>query len=74
MRPQVRVFGMGIFFTTYYEIMLVTPPVAGAILEATGNLQGPIWLAILLFAAVVPLVAAFQKFKDMPHVGLDRKL
>ena len=66
---------MGLFFTAYYEIMLVTPPVASPILDATGNLQGPVWLAaILLFAAVVPLAAAFQHFKNMPHVGLDRKL
>jgi len=72
-RPQVRAFGMGIFFTVYYAIMLVTPPVAGAIFDTTGNVQGPIWLAIILFAAVVPLGIAFQYFKDVPLMGQEWK-
>jgi predicted MFS family arabinose efflux permease len=63
MRPQVRAFAMGIFFTVYFAIMMVTPPAAGAILDATGSAQGPIWLAMLLFASVVPLAMAFQHFK-----------
>jgi MFS family permease len=70
LRPQVRAFGMGIFFTVYFAIMLVTPPVAGAILDATGSTQGPIWLAIILFASVVPLAIAFQHFKIQPHPSL----
>lgn len=73
MRTQVRAFGMGIFFTVYYAIMLVTPPVAGAILDATGNAQGPMWLAMLLFAAVVPLGLAFQYIENVPRVGLAKE-
>mgnify|MGYP005993486659 CR=1 FL=1 len=68
MRPQVRAFGMGIFFTLYYAIMLITPPVAGAILDVTGNVQGPIWLAIFLFAAVVPIAMTFQLFENAAHI------
>lgn len=63
MRPQVRAFGMGIFFTIYFAMMLITPPIAGTILDATGNPQGPIWLAIVLFASVVPLAIVFQRLK-----------
>lgn len=63
MRPEVRAFGMGIFFTIYYALMLVTPPTAGAILDATGHPQGPMWLAMVLFAAVVPLGLMFQSIK-----------
>ncbi|AEI94770.1 CynX/NimT family MFS transporter [Roseobacter litoralis] len=74
MRPQVRAFGMGIFFTVYYAIMLFTPPVAGAILDATGNAQGPMWLAMVLFATVVPLGIAFQFFKGAPMMGQERKV
>lgn len=74
MRPQVRAFGMGVFFTVYYAIMWITPPVAGAILDATGNLQGPLWLAMILFAAVVPLGIAFQFFKGAPMMGQERKV
>ncbi|WP_197922884.1 CynX/NimT family MFS transporter [Thiosulfatihalobacter marinus] len=73
MRPQVRAFGMGIFFTVYYAIMLVTPPAAGTILDATGAAQGPMWLAIILFAAVVPLGLAFQYIKNVPRVGVAKE-
>ena len=73
MRPQVRAFGMGIFFSVYYAIMLVTPTAAGAILDATGNARGPMWLAIILFAAVVPLGLAFQYIKNVPRVGVAKE-
>ena len=73
LRPQIRAFGMGIFFTIYYAIMLVTPPIAGAILDATGSTQGPIWLAIILFASVVPLAIAFQHFKSLPDTTIQEK-
>lgn len=73
MRAEVRAFGMGVFFTIYYAIMLITPPVAGAILDATGNAQRPLWLAIFLFAAVVPLGFAFQHFKGTTFMGQVRK-
>ncbi len=74
LRPQVRAFGMGIFFTIYYAIMLVTPPIAGAILDATDSTRGPIWLAIILFASVVPLAIAFQHFKMQPHRSNQEKV
>ncbi|MFC3616091.1 CynX/NimT family MFS transporter [Lutimaribacter marinistellae] len=74
MRPEVRAFGMGIFFTVYYAIMLVTPPAAGAILDATGNAQGPIWLAVILFASVIPFGLTFQHFKRWPMARVERKV
>jgi len=74
MRPQVRAFGMGIFFTIYYAIMWITPPVAGAILDATGNPQGPLYLAMILFAAVVPLGIAFQFLKGVPMMAQEGKV
>ncbi|MEM6311215.1 MAG: MFS transporter [Pseudomonadota bacterium] len=74
MRPQVRAFGMGMFFTVYYAIMWITPPIAGAILDATGNPQGPLWLAMILFALVVPLGIAFQFLNDTPKMGQERKV
>ncbi|QGX99062.1 MFS transporter [Roseovarius faecimaris] len=66
LRPQVHAFGMGIFFTVYYAFMLATPPVAGAILDATGRPQGSILLAMVLFASVVPCALAFTFIKSRP--------
>lgn len=64
LRPEVRAFGMGVFFTIYYAIMLGTPPVSGAILDATGQPEDPIVLAMVLFASVVPLALAFTMIKS----------
>lgn len=74
LRPQVRAFGMGVFFTVYYAIMLVTPPAAGAIRDVTGDAHGPIWFAIVLFASVVPISILFQCFKSMRTLGLEREV
>lgn len=73
LRPQVRAFGMGVFFTIYYAVMLITPPVAGALLDTTGSTQAPIWLAIALFALVVPLSIAFTYFKSAPNQTVKQK-
>lgn len=66
LRPQNRAFGMGVFFTIYYLIMLATPPLAGALLDQTGWVQGPMLLAVFLFLAVVPLSLTFRLVKTMP--------
>ncbi|MEX0338004.1 MAG: CynX/NimT family MFS transporter [Arenibacterium sp.] len=67
LRTEVRAFGMGIFFTIYYAVMLATPPVAGAIFDATGTPQGPIWLAMALFASVAACALAFSALKTRPE-------
>ncbi|MFK7867738.1 MAG: CynX/NimT family MFS transporter [Roseobacter sp.] len=63
LRPDTRAFGMGVFFMIYHVLMMATPPVAGAVLDATGQAQGPIWLAMGLFALVVPLSLTFRSIK-----------
>jgi hypothetical protein len=32
--PDVRTFGMGVFFTLYYAVMMIAPPVGGVLAEA----------------------------------------
>ena len=64
LRPEVRAFGMGVFFTVYFAIMWAVPPMAGALLDATGRSMAPILLAIVLLASVIPLVLAFKGIKS----------
>lgn len=66
LRPEGRAFGMGVFFTVYYAIMLVTPPAAGVIFDATGHPKGPIWLAMAMFGSVVVCAVAFTRLKARP--------
>lgn len=70
MRPEQRAFGMGVFYTIYYAIMLAAPPVAGAIFDATGGPAGSVLLGIGLFAAVLPAMFAFRHFKARAPVSI----
>lgn len=69
LRPEQRAFGMGVFFTGYYAIMLAAPPIAGAVFDATGRAIGPIVFAAFLFAWVVPAALAFRRFKSQAQPG-----
>ncbi len=59
MRPQRRAFGMGIFFTVYYAIQLLAPPLAGALHDATGGPGAALAMGAVLFIAVIPLALIF---------------
>ena len=67
LRPDARAFGMGVFFTIYYAIQLATPPVAGALLDATKQPEDPILLAMILFASVVLFALTFTLIKGRPE-------
>ena len=63
MRPDRRAFGMGIFFTGYYAIMTVGPPIAGWIYDSSGNVFDPIILSIVLFGSVILANGIFRLVK-----------
>jgi MFS family permease len=74
MRPEQRAFGMGIFFTVYYAIMLVTPPSAGGIFDATGHAGVPIMCDTVLFAGVLAATLAFRHAKSVRPVPIPRQV
>lgn len=59
-RPERRAFGMGVFLTFYHAVMMIVPPFAGALFDATGSTAGPIHLGMALFALAVPVSLLFQ--------------
>ena len=59
MAPQRRAFGMGVFFTVYFVIMTVAPPVAGWLFDRTGSAFTAILFAAGLFAATALGFVAF---------------
>lgn len=61
--PERRAFGMGVFFTIYYALMLASPPLGGAILDATGRVQDTLIFAMTLFAATIPAALLFRRLK-----------
>ena len=74
MRPEQRAFGMGVFSTVFYAIMLVTPPIAGAIFDATGRAGGPIMFGAVLFAGVLTATLAFRHAKSVGPVPAPRQV
>jgi len=69
-RPDRRAFGMGVFFTVYYAIMMAAPPLSGALFDATGNAMMPLVFGMVLFASVVPASLAFRFFKSRQPAAL----
>lgn len=65
MKPEQRAIGMGVFFTVYYAIMTVGPPVSGALFDATGSAFTGIMLAAAMFLSVIPLYAGFRLAKRL---------
>ncbi len=60
MRPERRAVGMGVFFTVYYAIMTLVPPLSGRLFDHFATAQAPIFLGMLLFAAVIPAALLFR--------------
>ena len=59
MAPQRRAFGMGVFFSLYFVLLALAPPLAGMLHDATRDPFVPILFAVLLSLGAV---AAFMLF------------
>ncbi|MEO1732796.1 MAG: MFS transporter, partial [Pseudomonadota bacterium] len=64
--PERRAFGMGVFFSLYYALMTAAPPVAGAILDATGQPFAPLIFGMALFALVLFATFGFRVIQRRP--------
>tara|TARA_R110002126_G_scaffold34783_2_gene107464 strand:+ start:9807 stop:10052 length:246 start_codon:yes stop_codon:yes gene_type:complete len=62
--PQRRAFDMGVFFKANHAIIMVTPPIAGTVLDATGRQKTPHIIAIVLFICDVASTLSFRFFKS----------
>lgn len=49
MAPQRRAFGMGVFFSFYFVLLSLGPPLAGWLFDRSGDPFRPILFAVLLF-------------------------
>ena len=59
MAPQRRAFGMGVFFSFYFVLMTLAPPLAGWLFDRSGNAFHALLFAALLFAATALSHALF---------------
>lgn len=60
MAPQRRAFGMGVFFSFFFVLVTVAPPLAGRLFDLGGDPYWPIVFAALLFAGAAAANAGFR--------------
>ena len=58
--PQARAFGMGVFFTIYYVVMMVAPRVAGGIAERAGDPATAFHVGAVFAALAILSLALFR--------------
>lgn len=46
--PEMRIVGMGLFFTVYYAIFIAAPALAGSVAELSGAVETAFWCAAAL--------------------------
>jgi predicted MFS family arabinose efflux permease len=63
MAPQRRAFGMGVFYSFYFVLVTVAPPIAGWLYDRSGKAYLAIVFAALLFAATAAANWAFRVAK-----------
>ena len=60
MAPQRRAFGMGVFFSFYFVLVALAPPIAGWLYDRGGDPYWPILFAAFLFACTALSNLAFR--------------
>lgn len=68
MAPQRRAFGMGVFFTVYFVILTLAPPMAGWLFDRHADPQSPIFFAALLFVGAAVGYRGFSVAKERLRV------
>ena len=63
MAPQRRAFGMGVFFSLYFVLLSLAPPLAGALYDARRDPFVPLQFAVLLFAGAALAFWLFRHLK-----------
>lgn len=58
---QARAFGMGVYFSIYYVLMMIAPPLAGAIADRLGNADVTFVLATIMMAAAILALGVFRR-------------
>lgn len=67
LRPEARAFGMGLFFTLYYGVMMVAPTLAGAIAERMGSAGAAFLLGAAVLAVGVAALGGFRRAAAALH-------
>lgn len=71
--PSDRAVGFGVFFTCFYALMAIGPPIAGFLQDVWGSPAAALIAAAALLASVAPLSLAFEGLaKPRRPAGVER--
>lgn len=59
--PEARTFGMGVFFSIYYGVMMITPRIAGSLADRAGDTGTAFLLGALLCVASIVALGLFRR-------------
>ncbi len=59
--PEARAFGMGVFFTVYYALMMVAPAIAGGMAERSGDIGVAFVLGAVFLALGIVALGLFRR-------------
>ncbi len=60
MAPQRRAFGMGVFFSVFFVIMALAPPLAGWLFDRSADPYGPVVFSASLFGGAALMYRVFR--------------
>lgn len=66
LRPEARAFGMGVFFSIYYAVMMVGPAIGGKVADMQGWAGAALLLGSLMLGASIVLLAVFRQTRPAP--------
>lgn len=66
LRPEVRAFGMGVFFAVYYGLMMVAPTVAGAMADRAGKADVAFILGAVMLVICIAALGGFRRVAGAP--------
>jgi MFS family permease len=72
MAPQRRAFGMGVFFSVYFLLMSLGPPLAGWLYDASRDSFVSLQFGVLLFVGAALAFALFGLLKRQLQAGAIR--
>jgi len=67
--PQVRAFGMGVFYSIYYALMMAAPTIAGSMAESAGNVGVAFILGSVMLVLAMAALWQFRRGSFAPEIS-----
>ncbi|MFT6933167.1 MAG: MFS family permease [Paracoccaceae bacterium] len=70
LRPEARAFGMGVFYTIYYAIMMIAPALAGSMADRSGSIGMAFFLGSVMLIISMIALGLFRQATAKPKATI----